>query len=173
MAMLLIFTFVVAPVPAHGQDTPEPVEVEILVEDAGEAPVVVDDVEVGEEGLPEAPPPTPIEVPETDEEAGVLVGMLLDAISAKSWPVVAGLIMLLLVYLLRKVGLDDLVGAKLVPWVALGMALISTVGTGLVAGVSIADALVQGVLAGVTAIGGWELLFKHLLGQSKGDTGES
>jgi hypothetical protein len=45
----------------------------------------------------------------------------------------------------------------------MGLSVASVSGAALSAGLAIPDAVVQGILAGVAAIGGWELLFKHIL----------
>lgn len=102
-------------------------------------------------------------VPETLDEAADDISLLVKAIQDKDWSLALGLLMMLLVMLGNKFGLKDKVGAKAIPWVAMGMAVASTLGVGLASGVALMDALVQGVLAGVAAIGGWELLFKHML----------
>lgn len=102
------------------------------------------------------------------EEAAEAAFALIDAIKSKNWPLAVGLILMLVVFVANKLGLKNLVGPKAVPWIAMGLAVFGTVGTGLITGLGWADAIVQGVLAGVVAIGGWELLLKHFLGD-KGD----
>ena len=71
--------------------------------------------------------------------------------------------MMLLVFVANKFGLKDKVGSKAVPWVVMGLSVASVSGAALASGLAVAESLVQGVLAGVAAIGGWELLFKHIL----------
>ena len=103
------------------------------------------------------------ELDEAMEEAFALV----DAIQSKNWPLAVGLFLMLLVFAANKLGLKKLVPPKALPWVAMTIAVCGTVGTGLVVGLGWAEALVQGVLTGVVAIGGWEMLFKHVLGDKK------
>ena len=99
------------------------------------------------------------DVEEAVEEAFALV----EAIKSKNWPLAVGLILMLLVFAANKFGLKKIVGPKALPWVAMVLAVFGTVGTGLIAGLGWAESLMQGVMAGVVAIGGWELLLKHLV----------
>jgi len=103
--------------------------------------------------------------PETVDEAVAQGGLLIKAVKSRNWPLAVGLALTLLVFIANKLGLKNLVGKKALPWIVMALATLGTVGAGLVGGVSILDALLQGVLAGVTAIGGWELLLKHLTGK--------
>lgn len=105
--------------------------------------------------------------PETVEEAVETATALLDALQSKNWPLFAGCSLTLLVFGANEFGLKDKVGAKAVPWISLGVGAAGTVGLGLVAGLPVGDAIMQGVMAGVAAVGGWELLFKHILAGSK------
>ena len=63
----------------------------------------------------------------------------------------------------NRFGLKDKVGGKAIPWVTTGIAVAGAVGAALLAGVPVMQALSQGVVAGAAAIGGWEMLLKHLL----------
>ena len=71
----------------------------------------------------------------------------------------------LIVHLANKVGLKGRVGPDVVPWVTAGLGVLASVGGGLTAGAPVATATMDGLLVGVTAIGGWEMLFKHILGR--------
>jgi len=102
-------------------------------------------------------------VPESFDDAAESVSLLVKAVQDKNWSLVLGLLLTLLVFGANKLGLKERVGSKAVPWVATAVAVAATSGVGLVSGVALADAAVQGLLAGVVAIGGWEMLFKHLL----------
>jgi|APSaa5957512622_1039677.scaffolds.fasta_scaffold23974_3 hypothetical protein len=95
---------------------------------------------------------------ESIEEAAEEAFALIDAIKSKNWPLVVGLSLMLLVFVANKLGLKNLVGPKAVPWVALGIAVAGTIGTGLMAGLGWVECILQGVLTGAAAIGGWELL---------------
>ena len=103
------------------------------------------------------------EVAESLDDAADQVGLLLKAVQDKNWSLAIGLLMMLLVFGANKFGLKDKIGSKAVPWAVMGLSVLSVCGVGLASGVAISEALIQGVLAGVAAIGGWELMFKHLL----------
>ena len=90
--------------------------------------------------------------------------MLIKAAQDKNWALVIGLALSILVFIANKFGLKDKVGSKAVPWVASGLAVSATVGAGLVAGLPVIDSISQGLVVGVAAIGGWEMILKHLLG---------
>lgn len=101
--------------------------------------------------------------PETLDEAAETVGLLIKAVQDKNWALAIGFLMMLLVFIANKFGLKDKVGTKALPWVVMGLSVASVSGAALVAGVAVPEVIMQGVLAGVAAIGGWELMFKHLL----------
>ena len=101
--------------------------------------------------------------PQSLDEAAETVSLLIKAVQDKNWALAIGFLMMLLVFVANKFGLKDKVGPKAVPWVVMGLSVASVSGGALIAGVAIPEVIMQGVLAGVAAIGGWELLFKHLL----------
>ena len=106
------------------------------------------------------------EVPETLDAAADDISLLVKAVQDKNWSLALGFLLMLLVMVANKFGLKDKIGSKAVPWVAMGLAVTATLGIGLANGLALVEAGMQGVRAGVAAIGGWELLFKHIL-QSK------
>lgn len=99
--------------------------------------------------------------PATVEEAVATGLSLVELAKSKAWPLFAGQIILLLVFILNKFGLKNKVGAKYVPIIAVVIATLSSVGGGLVMKQPILDAVISGLLSGVSAIGSWEVLFKH------------
>ena len=113
------------------------------------------------------------EVPEDLEQAIATGSLLVEAVKDRNWALAIGLLMMLLVFGANKFGLKDKVGPKAVPWVAMGVSVLSVVGVGLASGVAVLDAVLQGVFAGVAAIGGWELLFRHLLAKKTEEPAES
>jgi len=131
----------------------EDIEPGTAATDAAEAQADDDSAEVVAE--PYVPPKVP-------EDIGEAVGFLPQAIDHHAWPVVVGLILTIIVMVLNKLGLKDKVGAKAVPWVAMGLSVAGTVGASLVAGVSVWIAIVQGVATACSSIGLWELGGKHL-----------
>ena len=97
------------------------------------------------------------------EDAGEVAGALAQAIQDKNWALVFGLLLSMLVAVANKFGLKDKVGGKAVPWVTSGLAVVGSVAAALVGGIPLFDAVSQGLVAGVAAIGGWEMILKHLL----------
>ena len=166
-------------------EEPAPVEVETVEEKAEEtAPIpteVVNEIEGPEKAVEEKAEEKieekteekaeekKAEVPEDYNEAVATVSALVKAIQSKNWPVVAGLILMLLVFIANKFGLKDKVGAKAIPWVSLVIGVFATSGMALVSGVAVTEALIQGLSAGLAAVGAWETLFKHILGGSSSE----
>jgi len=105
--------------------------------------------------------PSP-KVPETDAEAGEIIGMLLDAATNGHWTVFAGLLILLLVWVFNRFGLAAKIGRKYIPWVTLGIATLVAVAVALASGGDLLNAIKLGILEGGLAIALWELLFKRL-----------
>jgi hypothetical protein len=138
--------------PAFAQDAAPPPDVEVV----GDAPTTDADAGAGDE-------PAPAPAPEVDLDD--TVDQIVDAASSKDWILLAGLALTLLVHLANKIGLKNKVGATAVPWVTAGTGVLAAIGTGLVSGVPVATVIMDGLLVGVTAIGGWEMLFKHILGR--------
>lgn len=133
---------------AYGQDSPpsEPAPVERV----GDAP----NPEEIEEAI--------VEGAEALQEVADEVGLLVGALDSKSWPVVVGLLLSILVALARKYALKNKVPKKAVPWVTLSLAVLGTTGAALSANAAVDAALMQGLTAGLAAIGGGEALFKHI-----------
>jgi len=101
-------------------------------------------------------------VPETDEEVGKLIGMLLDAANNGHWTVFVGLLLMLVIFVLNRIGLAAKVGPKWVPWVTLGVGAAASIGLGLATGVGIGESITLGLLEGGIAIALWELVAKHV-----------
>jgi len=96
-------------------------------------------------------------VPTDLDGAAETVSLLVQAINNKAWPVVVGLALVLVVFVLRKFGAASQLPAKWTPWLTLLLAVAATVGTALGAGVDLIDALYQGLVTGVMAMGAWDL----------------
>ena len=140
----LSFLLISGPAFAEPEDAPEETTAEAPAEAEAEAPA--------EEEAPADAEEAESEVPETLDEAAEDVSLLVKAVQEKHWGLVIGLLLSLLVFVANKFGLKNKVGSKAVPWVTAGLAVSATVGAGLVGGVSVA------------AVGGWEMIFKHVLG---------
>ena len=166
LTLAIIFSF--AAVPAYAEEPAAPAAAEeAAAPEAEEAAPEAKSEEAAPEAKSEEAAPEAEEaedgVPESYDDAAESVSLLVKAVQDKNWSLALGLLLTLLVFIANKFGLKDKVGSKAVPWVATGLAMAATCGVGLSSGVALADAAVQGLLAGVVAIGGWEMLFKHLL----------
>ena len=156
--------------PAWAQDgTPEAVSDEAIsdeaisdeapVEDAAPAPAE----EPAEDDAEEPKAPSADQIEATTES----VSLLVDALQSKNWALAIGILLSLLVSFANRFGLKDKVGSKALPWVTSAVAVLGAIGAALMAGVSIMEAASQGLVAGVAAIGGWEMVLKHLLAPKK------
>ena len=129
-------------------DVTEPVALDVVAEPVTEVVVPVD-------------PAPEIKVPTTDEEAGTIIGQLLDAATNGHWTVFVGFLLLMLMWLFNRMGLAAKIGRDYVPWVTVGLGLVACVAIGLATGANIWDALKAGFLEGGIAISLWELIFKR------------
>jgi len=88
---------------------------------------------------------------------------LIDAIHQQHWPIVVGFVIAILIYAANHAGLQDRVGAKWVPRIAMGSGILSAIGAQLALGIPWEEAVSKGFLAGATATGLWETLLKDML----------
>jgi hypothetical protein len=102
-------------------------------------------------------------VPEDPKEVAENVTFMIRAAKNGQWALFAGFLILLLIWGANKAGLKEKVGAKALPWICVALGVLSSIGVMLVSGIAVDEAIVAGIMAGLTATGGWELLFKHLL----------
>jgi len=109
---------------------------------------------------------------ETDEEAVEAAQGLYTALANRDWALAIALGLTLLVFILRKVKVLSKVPAKAVPWVTAVLAMAGYVAAALMTpGVAIGPALMEGAAAGAAAVGLWEMLFKHFLGNKTSEGG--
>ena len=105
----------------------------------------------------------PQKAPENVGEAMQDVGLLIEAAKSGNWPLFAGVLVMLLVFLLDKiVKLKEKVPKSALPWVAATLGVSTTMGVALTTGIPLGPALIQGFTAGATAVGLWEMIFKHM-----------
>ena len=109
----------------------------------------------------------------TDEDAVEAAEGLYTALANRDWALAIAFGLTLLVFVLRKVKVLTKVPAKFVPWVAAVLATAGYVAAALMTpGVAIGPAVMEGLAAGAAAVGLWEMLFKHFLGnKSEGGSG--
>lgn len=121
----------------------------------------------------EAKADEPAEV-KTDEEAVEAAEGLYNAIANRNWALAVALGLTLLVFGLRKLKVLAKVPAKAVPWVTAAMAMVGYVAAALMTpGVAIGGAVMEGLAAGASAVGLWEMLLKHFLSGKKEEPVES
>ena len=133
---------------------PAPAEAPAAAPAPAEVPAESKAGDSGVEAVVEVPP---------GQEIPALVG----AVQSQNWPLSLGILLTVLVTVANRFGLKNIVGPKAVPWVTVGLAVATSVGAALTQGIAVVPALVQGILAGVVAIGGWELVFKHFFSTPK------
>jgi hypothetical protein len=109
-------------------------------------------------------------VPATDEEAVQTALSLLEAMKAGQWPLAVGLGLTLLVYAVSRFALKSMLSEKAVPFLAFGVGVAGAVGTGLITGTSLVEAITAGVIAGIAAVGGWEAVAKLMASKPTGSS---
>jgi hypothetical protein len=101
-----------------------------------------------------------------DEGAVSTLQQLVTATKNGHWSLVMAFGLMLVVYLLNKLGITSKLGAKAVPWIAAGTGVAGYVSAALmIEGTSLVDGVTAGVMTGAAAVGLWELIFKHILGK--------
>lgn len=135
-------------------------------------PVVVTPTTTGATTAVEKPAPSikDAKVPETDAEVGNLIGSLLDASKNGHWLLVIGIALLLIVFVLNKLGLAAKIGRNKVPWFNLGLAAIAALGVAFAGGGSVMDALKLAAIEGGLAVLLWEAIAKHLTSKKSDQT---
>lgn len=91
---------------------------------------------------------------------GSILKFLAKAFHFREWRLAMGCALTLLVMILRKVGIENLIDSKHLPWVTTGIAVLGAIGPGISEGLPITDVLVDGLTVGWMAIGGWETVGK-------------
>lgn len=170
---LFLSLFLVAPATSFAQEPP-PKPTADAVEAPKDAPAAVPapdgDAEAALKEAAEKPaeavekPAAEAKVPESPEEVGEVTTALVEAVKTGQWSIVAGLLILLLIWLGRKFKMLTRVPSKAVPWVSAGLGVAAYVGIALANGLELMPALTQGFAAGSQAVGLWEMVFKHFLG---------
>lgn len=137
-------------------------------DDSGESALVVDD----DSG---AVAPSAVETPVipdvSDADAIGAVKTLLDHQGSGWGPIIAALLTLL-IFAVRKTGALNKVPKKAMPMVAVAVAMVGDVSAALVAGSTVPDAMLQGLMLGAAAVGFWEIALKHVLAPKKDSAAE-
>lgn len=82
-----------------------------------------------------------------------------------SWAAITGFVVLTLVYILKKSGFVQKMPSKFVPTVSVLFGVLLAFGDKLITSQTSVwyDTLIQGLVAGASATGFWELVFKHVV----------
>jgi hypothetical protein len=133
-------------------------------DDSGESALVVDDDDSG--AVAPSAGETPVIPDVSDAEAIGAVKTLLDHQGSGWGPIIAALLTLI-IFAVRKTGALNKVPKKAMPMVAVAVAMVGDVSAALVAGSTVPDAMLQGLMLGAAAVGFWEIALKHVLAPKK------
>ena len=176
---LLALSLVLVLVPTSALAEPAP-DAYAQADEPGESPgnVVVPTPAAPADAVTPAPAAEPEVVPPMEEPKDVAealkdVGVMIEAARNGNWVLFAGVLILLLIFVLDKmVNLKSLVPKAAVPWIAAGMGILVSIGAQLTTGIPWGQALLQGFCAGTVAVGLWELVFQHALKSKAADEPE-
>lgn len=154
-AVMCLLPFLLFGAPAFADD-PKPVEPTAVAEPAAAAPAADAPADAVE----------PPDVPDIGEDVGGFIDELVNAFNAKDWGILAGLIIMALIWILKKFVWKALPLAAL-PWVSAGAGVAVAVATGLAAGLIWWKAILNGLTVGAAASGLWSLVGKHVFGKNE------
>jgi len=101
--------------------------------------------------------------PGSDVNVAEQVSVLLLTAKTGQWSLFAGALIMLVLWVANKAGLKDRFGAAAIPWIAVGLGVLSSVGVALGSGMDWVQALIGGLIAGLSSVGLWEAVFKRFL----------
>jgi len=96
-----------------------------------------------------------------DDDAISMSISLIEAIQDQKWSMAVGLLLSLLVYGFNRFAMKEKIGPKLISVASLLVAVAGSIGTGLIAGTPVLEAITAGVIAGFVAMGGWESIMNQ------------
>lgn len=105
--------------------------------------------------------------PEIVEPTSQTVSAIIDAARDGHWAIVAGLGLMVVIWVLRRINILARVPKKFIPLVSAALGVVGYIAVGLAQGLPWYVALQQGFLTGASAGFSWELIFKHLLKKPK------
>lgn len=151
--LFLTLIFALFATPSYAQDEAPPA---VETTEAVEAPV--EEVPTAEEPE-EAASVTPEEVEEAVEDAAEVVEVVVVAAQAHTWPILIGVVLIAIVAVLRKVGIEGKLpkGSKALPWVTLALAAAANVGAALLGQLEWGAVLTGTLAAAGIAMGGFDL----------------
>lgn len=110
------------------------------------------------------PAAKPAEI-KTGEEASTATRELLDAARGGKWAAMAAFAIMLLVFIVNRVpAIAEKLGSKAKPWLAAGTSIAGYIAAALLMDhTTIVDAVIGGFMTGASAVGLWEMVFKHFM----------
>lgn len=84
------------------------------------------------------------------------------AFESRNWLLLGGMVLMVVVVMIRRMGLLDKLAPELHQWAAMGLAMAGAVAGGIMMGMSWLSIIPTGLLTGLAAIGGWETLGRML-----------
>lgn len=154
LLLTLMSGYALADDPLKPAETPA-----VATEKPADAVVAKDEVSDAETIIDEA-------VKEIDKDPGKQISLLVELAKSGRWGPFAGLLILFIVWAIRKF-LLKLIKPNVLPWLTLGLAMVASVGVGLGFGNVWWQVLIDGLITGGAAGLMWSALFKHLLGEKK------
>jgi len=111
----------------------------------------------------------PTAVPETEVEAIGMIGAFVKAVNDGDWTLVFAFGVMILIYLVRRLGLLDKLPTDAVVWVSLGVGVLGCTAAALIDGAALGAAILQGIVLGLSSAGLWSAGGKHGLPLAKAD----
>ena len=117
------------------------------------APVAPTAVVPGAEVVPASPNP---------DDLGSILSAIIDAFKAKNWGILAGLVIMLIVWGVKK--FIPKIPTAYLPWISAALGVLAAVATDLLTGGTWYVVIFNGLLVGAAASGLWSLVGKQLFG---------
>jgi hypothetical protein len=148
--------------PVIAPETPALVEADASSEMTPEVPEATEVPAEAPLAVEETPAVIPVEPPTTDSAAVDTALKIVSAARDGQWTLFAGMLLMLLVYVFNRMGMGAKIGTKAVPWVTVGLGVLSSVGFGIANGEVWYTGIIYGLFMSASAIALWELVIKHL-----------
>ncbi len=110
--------------------------------------------------------PAAADATKPDENIGGLVEEMISAYNGKDWSILAGLSIMLLIWIIKRFIWTSL-PVSVLPWLAAGLGVLAAVATALTLGQLWWKAILNGLTTGAAASGLWSLVGKHVFRGNK------
>ena len=169
MTYILLAFFLISPISAQEVEPSEVPETSFTeAMEAGSPAVPADpEAETADAEDSKNQEPRQLQEPIQLEDVVETSSALRDAIESRQWPLVIGLLLTGVVYILRRAGIESIVSSKALPWLTLSLATSSQIGISLSSGIAWQDAIWTAIYTAGSAIMAWDLS-----GLFRGETSE-